>query len=46
MVDELIPGYAESSFWIEPQTRVCRARMLLAEGDVARRSPTPTARWS
>ena len=35
MVDELIPGYAVSSFWIEPQTRVCRARMLLAEGDVA-----------
>jgi predicted ATPase/class 3 adenylate cyclase len=35
MVDELIPGYAESAFWIEPQTRVCRARMLLAEGDIA-----------
>jgi class 3 adenylate cyclase len=35
MVDELIPGYAESPFWIEPQTRVCRARMLIAEGDVA-----------
>jgi len=35
MVDELIPGYAVSSFWIEPQTRVCRARMLVAEGDVA-----------
>ena len=34
MVDELIPGYAESPFWIEPQTRVCRARMLIAEGDV------------
>ncbi len=35
MVDELIPGYAESPFWIEPQTRVCRARMAIAEGDVA-----------
>jgi class 3 adenylate cyclase/tetratricopeptide (TPR) repeat protein len=35
MVDELIPGYAESPFWIEPQTRTCRARMLIAEGDVA-----------
>jgi tetratricopeptide (TPR) repeat protein len=35
MVDELIPGYADSPFWIEPQTRVCRARMLIAEGDVA-----------
>jgi class 3 adenylate cyclase/tetratricopeptide (TPR) repeat protein len=35
MVDELIPGYAESPFWIEPQTRVCRARMAIAEGRVA-----------
>ena len=35
MVDELIPEYAASPFWIEPQTRVCRARMLIAEGDVA-----------
>jgi class 3 adenylate cyclase/tetratricopeptide (TPR) repeat protein len=34
MVDELIPGYADSPFWIEPQTRVCRARMLIAEGDM------------
>ena len=34
MVDELIPGYAESPFWIEPQTRVCRARMLIAEGQI------------
>jgi class 3 adenylate cyclase/tetratricopeptide (TPR) repeat protein len=34
MVDELIRGYDESPFWIEPQTRVCRARMLLAEGAV------------
>ncbi|MGH3026288.1 MAG: hypothetical protein ACRDLR_07580, partial [Gaiellaceae bacterium] len=33
-VEELIPGYAESPFWIEPQTRICRARMLLAHGDV------------
>jgi tetratricopeptide (TPR) repeat protein len=35
MVDELIPGYVASPFWIEPQTRVCRARMLIAEGEVA-----------
>src|SRR5262249_54623820 len=35
MVEELIPGYAVSSFWIEPQTRVCRARMLAAEGHPA-----------
>jgi class 3 adenylate cyclase/tetratricopeptide (TPR) repeat protein len=35
MVDELIPGYSASPFWIEPQTRVCRARMLIAEGDLA-----------
>ena len=34
IVDELIPGYEESPFWIEPQTRVCRARMLIAEGAV------------
>jgi tetratricopeptide (TPR) repeat protein len=33
--DELIPGYESSPFWIEPQTRVCRARMLFAEGAVA-----------
>ncbi|HEX6490569.1 MAG TPA: AAA family ATPase [Gaiellaceae bacterium] len=33
-VDELMPGYAESPFWIEPQTRVCRARMSIAEGRV------------
>jgi class 3 adenylate cyclase/tetratricopeptide (TPR) repeat protein len=35
MVDELIPGYADSPHWIEPQTRICRARMLIADGDVA-----------
>ena len=34
IVDELMPGYEESPFWIEPQTRVCRARMLIAEGAV------------
>jgi class 3 adenylate cyclase/tetratricopeptide (TPR) repeat protein len=34
IVDELIPAFAQSPFWIEPQTRVCRARMLLAEGRV------------
>jgi tetratricopeptide (TPR) repeat protein len=38
MVDELIPGYAVSPFWIEPQTRICRARMLIAEGDAAQAS--------
>jgi tetratricopeptide (TPR) repeat protein len=36
MVDELIPSYAESPFWIEPQTRVCRGRIAIAEGNVAR----------
>jgi tetratricopeptide (TPR) repeat protein len=35
LVDELIRGYEVSPFWIQPQTRVCRARMLLAEGSVA-----------
>jgi class 3 adenylate cyclase/tetratricopeptide (TPR) repeat protein len=35
IVDELIPGYETSPFWIEPQTRVCRARMLFAEGALA-----------
>ena len=34
IVDELMPAYEESPFWIEPQTRVCRARMLIAEGAV------------
>jgi class 3 adenylate cyclase/tetratricopeptide (TPR) repeat protein len=34
IVDELIPGFEEAPFWIEPQTRVCRARMLIAEGAV------------
>ena len=33
--DALIAGYEDSPFWIEPQTRVCRARMLIAQGDVA-----------
>jgi predicted ATPase/class 3 adenylate cyclase len=32
IVDELIAGYEESPFWIQPQTRICRARMLLADG--------------
>jgi class 3 adenylate cyclase/tetratricopeptide (TPR) repeat protein len=35
IVDELIPGYERSPFWIEPQTRICRARILIAEGAVA-----------
>jgi class 3 adenylate cyclase/tetratricopeptide (TPR) repeat protein len=34
IVDELIAGYETSPFWIQPQTRICRARMLLAEGAV------------
>ena len=34
IVDELMPGYEEAPFWIEPQTRVCRARLLIAEGAV------------
>ena len=34
IVDELIPRYERSPFWIEPQTRICRARLLLAEGSV------------
>jgi tetratricopeptide (TPR) repeat protein len=34
IVDELIHGFEEAPFWIEPQTRVCRARMLIAEGAV------------
>ena len=34
IVDDLIAGYEESPFWIQPQTRICRARMLLAEGAV------------
>src|SRR5204863_8335972 len=32
--NELIAGFEESPFWIQPQTRICRARMLLAEGSV------------
>lgn len=35
LADELIRGYEESPFWIEPQTRICRGRMSLAEGVVA-----------
>lgn len=35
IVDELIPAYEESPFWIEPQTRICRAHILIAEGAVA-----------
>jgi predicted ATPase/class 3 adenylate cyclase len=34
IVDELIAGYEESPFWIQPQTRICRARMLLADDAV------------
>src|SRR5205085_11799965 len=32
LVDEVMPTYSTSPFWIEPQTRIVRARMLLAEG--------------
>ena len=35
LVDELIRGFEVSPFWIQPQTRICRARMLIAEGAVA-----------
>ena len=35
IVDELMPGFERSPFWIEPQTRSCRARILIAEGKVA-----------
>jgi class 3 adenylate cyclase/tetratricopeptide (TPR) repeat protein len=35
LVDELIPGYEAAPFWIEPQTRIWRARMLIAEGSIA-----------
>jgi tetratricopeptide (TPR) repeat protein len=34
LVDEIVPGFESSPFWIEPQTRVCRARMLIADGAV------------
>jgi hypothetical protein len=35
IVDEMIPTFAESPFWIEPQTRVVRARILIAQGAIA-----------
>jgi tetratricopeptide (TPR) repeat protein len=35
LVDELIRGFEASPFWIQPQTRVCRARMLIAAGATA-----------
>jgi hypothetical protein len=34
LVDDLIPEFETSPFWIEPMTRTCRARMLLAQGAV------------
>ena len=34
IVDDLILGFEAAPYWIEPQTRVCRARMLVAEGAV------------
>jgi class 3 adenylate cyclase/tetratricopeptide (TPR) repeat protein len=34
LVDPLIAEFDRSPFWIEPMARVCRARMLLGEGDV------------
>jgi class 3 adenylate cyclase/tetratricopeptide (TPR) repeat protein len=33
-VDELMPTYERSPFWIEPQTRICRARIRVADGAV------------
>ena len=38
LLAELMPSYDTSPFWIEPQTRISRARILLAEGalDAAR----------
>jgi class 3 adenylate cyclase/tetratricopeptide (TPR) repeat protein len=35
LTDELIRGFETSPFWIQPQTRICRARMLIAEGATA-----------
>ena len=34
-VDELLPGFDQSPFWIEPSARVCAARLHLALGAVA-----------
>jgi class 3 adenylate cyclase/tetratricopeptide (TPR) repeat protein len=34
VVDELIPEFERSPFWIEPQTRVCRARIVFARGAI------------
>jgi class 3 adenylate cyclase/tetratricopeptide (TPR) repeat protein len=34
IVDDLIAGFEESPFWIQPQTRICRGRMLLAQAAV------------
>src|SRR5262249_8159071 len=34
IVDELVPSFERSPFWIEPQTRVCRARILIAQDAV------------
>jgi class 3 adenylate cyclase/tetratricopeptide (TPR) repeat protein len=35
LADEIIRGFEVSPFWIQPQTRICRARMLIAEGAAA-----------
>jgi tetratricopeptide (TPR) repeat protein len=35
LADELIRGFEDTPFWIEPQTRIMRARMLVAAGAVA-----------
>jgi class 3 adenylate cyclase/tetratricopeptide (TPR) repeat protein len=35
IVEKRIPEYERSPFWIEPQTRICRARMLISEGTIA-----------
>jgi class 3 adenylate cyclase/tetratricopeptide (TPR) repeat protein len=34
ILDDLIPTYERTPFWIEPQSRVCRGRILLARGAV------------
>ena len=34
-LDELIRGYEASQFWMEPQARIFRARMLIADGGAA-----------
>jgi tetratricopeptide (TPR) repeat protein len=35
LVDDLILGFEETPFWIQPQTRICRGRMLIAQGSTS-----------